>query len=333
MSVLRSEIELHGSAVMPDDDATNNIGGAISTSKKVSFSDMSAAGNVQAVSSAAGDTTQTVTAYGKNAAGEDINEVKTLNGTTVVPMTVNTTWERLLKAIKSATTTGDVALEAVTAERSNTAQGGAAKTASVDAYITLDAGASAVDDYYKGMVLRLTGGTGSGQIREVLYYDGTTKRAYVKDWGTLPDGTTTFKISNGMVFDKSPAEITEVRKLFYNAAAPPAGTRKYYEKVFFKNNHGTLSLTNAVIKEAADPSAKIAFALETSLNGTDTNGAGNNRQVAPGGYTFDSGDENVANSQNHTAGSGQGVWIELSLAAGDAATKTSYTPSEEGNSV
>lgn len=332
MSVAISDLKIYGSATMPDDDTTTQIGGAIDTQKKIELNDISASGNIQIVSSAAGDTTQTVATTGRDATGVQISETKTLNGTTVVPMTAQTTWERLLKAVKSATTTGDVAVEAVTADRSNTAQGGGTD-AQGNPYIDLDAGASGSDDAYNGKVIRLTGGTGVAQIRQIVDYVGSSKRAYVnRTWTTAPDATSTFKVSPGMVFDKSPAEVLQVRRPFYNAAAPATGTRKYYEKLFFKNTHATLALTSAVIKEASDPSGKIAFMLPATLDDTGNNGAGNNRQVAPSG-TFNSSDKNVANSQNHTAGAAQGTWIELSLAAGDAATKTTYTLREEGTST
>ena len=71
------------------------------------------------------------------------------------------TIDRLMKAIKSATTAGDVAVMASTAERTGTAQAGSLDT------ITLDVGASAVDDFFVGMVIRITSGTGSDQLRMI----------------------------------------------------------------------------------------------------------------------------------------------------------------------
>lgn len=330
MPVRMQDIEIYGSAVMPDSDATQNIGGAVDTSKRIGFKDLSASGNIQVVSDAAGDTTQTVTVSALNAAGVTISETKTLNGTTVVPMTTNTTWKDLLKAVKSATCAGTVAVEAVTAERSNTAQGGSASS------ITLDAGASASDDAYNSMVVRITGGTGAGQIRRIYDYVGSTKVATVaRDWATPPDNTSVFKISCGMVFEKSPHEVMEVRRLFYAAEADAAGgsSRAYYDKFFLYNLHGSLSLTNAQVQELTDALGVFDFALEASLSGTDTNGAGNNRQVAPGGYTFNSSSKNVANSQNHTAGAGQGVWAKLTLAAGTAANDVEWSIRETGSTA
>jgi hypothetical protein len=324
MSVAQNELKFYGSANMQDTDSGTQ-GGAISTAKKIEFKDISPSGNIQIVSSSASDTTQTVTAYGKDASGVAINEGKTLNGQTPVAMTAQTTWERLLKAIKSATCAGDVAVEAVTAEVSNTAQAGAADS------ITLHSGASGTDNYYRGMVIRLTGGQGSGQIRQIIDYNGTTKIAKVNyNFSTLPNATTTFRICEGMVFDKSPAEITEVRVPFYDAAAPASGTTDYYEKIFCKNTNGTTSLTSAVIKEASDPSGKIGFGLAATLDDTASVA---NRLTAPGGISFDSADKNVANSQNLTPGSAQGIWLKLSLASTDVATKTTYTPRVQGNTI
>ncbi len=326
MSIIPADMKLYGSATMPDDDTTLNIGGAIDAAKKVEFKDINPTGNLQIVSSAA-DITQTVTISGRDAGGAIISEVKTLNGTTPVAMTTNTSWERILKAVKSATTTGDVAIEAVTAERTGTAQAGGANT------ITLDAAANATDDFYKGHVIRLTAGTGINQIREIIGYVGATKVATVAfNWGTNPDATSVFRISQGCVFDKSPNEITQIRRPFYNAVAPTSGTRKYYDKLFFKNTHGTLSLTTAQVVEQADPTAKIAFGLAASKGDTGGNGAGNSRQVAPSAITFDSATKAVP-TNTLAAGETIGVWVELSLAAGDSPQDNTYTTRLTGNTT
>lgn len=75
--------------------------------------------------------------------------------------------------------------------RADTAQAGAATT------ITLDAAASATNDFYKGMYVITTGGTGPGQIRQITGYVGATKVATVAAWGTNPDVTTTFNLVAG----------------------------------------------------------------------------------------------------------------------------------------
>jgi hypothetical protein len=118
----------------------------------------------------------------------------------------------------------------------------------------------------------------------------------------------------------------EIRRPFYNAAAEASGgaERDYYEKIFMANTHGSLTLTAATIEEFADPSGNVDFDLESSLDGSDNNGAGN-RQTQTGGYSFDSTEKDVANSQNLTAGSAQGVWLRLKLPAGEASDNTTFT--------
>jgi len=342
MSVLPSDIVVYGSANMQEAD-TGTQGGAISTSKRVVFDDISPTGTLQVVSSAAGDTDngtsqREVTVTGRNAAGEIITEVIGLDATTgLTPVAGLSSFERLLKAVKggSLTYAGDVALEESTAETTGTAQSGAAATTSVMAKITLAAAESSTDDAFNNMVLRITGGTGSGQIRRIVDYTGATKEAFVdRDWGVVPDATSVYRVSQGMVFEKSigGAEITEVRRIFYNISADVAGgaARDFYEKIFFKNTHATLSLTAATIAEQADPSGKVTFGLASTLDDTGTS---TNRVTAPASIVFDSTTKNVANSQNHTAGAAQGVWLKLTLAAGDAAQKTSYTLRESGTTV
>jgi hypothetical protein len=327
MPVIQSDIILYGSASMPDTDTPTDIGGAIALTKKMGFADLSTPSLVEIVSSQAADITQTITISYRTTAGVLSTEVKTLSGLT--PVAYVATMERLLKAIKNATTAGDAAIMTSTAERTGTAQAGAANT------ITLDAGASAVDDFYTSMVIRLTSGTGANQILSIIKYVGSTKVATVsRAWTVNPDATSVFRVARGMLFDKSPSEIFEVRRFFFDASAnPPAGaTKTYYDKGFFKNTHGTLALTSAVIAEVSDP-ATIAFSLETSLDGTDTNGGGNNRQVAPSGHTFTSATKNVANSQNHTAGAAQGCWAELTLVGGAAALNVVYQIKEQGNTT
>lgn len=328
MPILVSDLRWYGSASMPDSDTPTAIGGAMDASKVFEFVDLNADGTVQAVSSAVGDTTQTVTVHYRNAAGTLTSEVKTLTGQT--PVAFIATMRTLMKALKSATCAGDVAVEASTAERTGTAQGAGGETNTIQ----LDASASGTDGYYNGMAIRITGGAGINQIARIISYKGSTKTAWVsKVWGTAVDATSVFRISRGMVFEKSPTETMEVRRIFYDAAAddPLGSTRNYYEKVFIKNTHGTLTLSAAQVIESSDPSGKVTFGVAATLDDTGTNGVGNNRQVAPSGITFDSATKNMTGSALG-AGLAQGVWLKLTLAPGDLATKTTYVPQASGSS-
>lgn len=326
MPIALHEIRLYGSAVMPDDDSVTAIGGAIDTSKRVEFTDVS--GTVQAVSSAAGDTTQSITVTYRDSAGNKLTESQTLSGQTPVAFTAN--MERLLKALKSATTAGDVAVEATTAERTGTAQGGDSTS------ITLDAGASSTDQAYLGMIVRLTSGTGAGQIRQIIDYNGTTKVAKVDHpWTTSPDSTTAFRLARGFYFEKAPNEVMEVRRVFFDAAAdaPDGAAREFHDKVFFLNTNASLALTSSVVSEVSDPLNVFSFGLAATLDDNGTNGTGNNRLVAPSGVTFNSSPKSVPNGGSLSPGSAIGVWLKLSLAAGAAAAKTTYQIKIQGNTV
>lgn len=99
---------------------------------------------------------------------------------------------------------GDVVAE--TATETGTAQAGATTT------ITLAASSNATTDYYAGWWIRLTGGTGSGQVRRIKSYNGTTKVATIYttadqsgilnnptpveglDFATAPDNTSTYSL-------------------------------------------------------------------------------------------------------------------------------------------
>lgn len=73
--------------------------------------------------------------------------------------------------------------------RSGTAVAGAGSS------ITLDAGASAVNDIYVGLVVVIVSGTGAGQARVINDYDGGTQVASVENpWATNPDNTSVFRL-------------------------------------------------------------------------------------------------------------------------------------------
>jgi hypothetical protein len=75
------------------------------------------------------------------------------------------------------------------ADVTGTAQGGSATS------ITLNAGASATDDIYKGMVIEITAGAGSPARQCITAYNGTTKVATVTPGYTAnPTGASTFAI-------------------------------------------------------------------------------------------------------------------------------------------
>lgn len=89
-------------------------------------------------------------------------------------------------AIDRATFAAETGLQSI---RANTAQAGASNS------LTLDAGASAVTDFYINGTVYITGNTGAGQARVITAYNGSTKVATVNaNWGTNPDSSSTFAI-------------------------------------------------------------------------------------------------------------------------------------------
>jgi hypothetical protein len=326
MPLTLTDIKLYGSASMPDDATPTNIGGALSTSKKVSFADIN--GSAQLVSSSGSDITQAVTLSFRLTSGVLTTEAKTLGGTT--PVLYLASIERLLKGVKGATTNGAVAVEHQTAVRQNTAQGGSINT------IQFDVGASAVNGFYNGMIVRLISGPGAEQINEVIDYDGTSKTATMRDYwhGTLPTNATVFRVAAGFFFDKLPNEVTEVRRIHFDASAQPLGQGaiNYYDKVFFVNSSNTNALLNAQVIESLNPSARESFGVEAIVNGTNSNGVGNNRNVAPSGIVFATTPTTVPGS-NLNAGSSIGVWMRLALLEADAPQKTSTTMQLSGSTV
>jgi hypothetical protein len=251
LPIVAANIIAFGSASMPDDDTPTGIGGAIDLTTRVVFTDISATDTVEMLSDNGADTSQTVTIFGRNAAGEIISELETLDGAN--EQTTTATFERILKIVMSATAAGTVTIRKQT------------------------------DDV---------------------------------EIAVLEPG------------------VTQIRRPFYDASAEASGgaERDYYEKIFFWNDHATLSLTAAILKEQADPSSNIDFDIEASLDGTDDNGAGN-RQTHDGGYTFDSNDKNVVNSQNLTAQTAQGCWLRLKLPAGEASANDTITMRVTGNTT
>jgi len=109
MSVVDTDLVEYGSANMQETDSGAQ-GGAIDLTTKIvptSSTLMNTLNDtVDVVSTDAGDTTQTVTITGRNAAGSIITEALALNGITLV--SGGTTFERLLKIVVSGAHAGTI---------------------------------------------------------------------------------------------------------------------------------------------------------------------------------------------------------------------------------
>ena len=71
---------------------------------------------------------------------------------------------------------------------------GTAQAGSTSTTINLAATASATDDIYNSMTVYISSGTGSGQIKVITDYVGSTKVATVSAWTTTPDATSVYEI-------------------------------------------------------------------------------------------------------------------------------------------
>ena len=107
MPVIASDIVFYGSQVMPEDEVTLDIGGAIDLTTVVTFTDIGVtASRIEVLSDSVGDTTVQLTAIGRTQGGSIITETFTLDGTNVVAF--NLTYERILKFTLDIAAAGNV---------------------------------------------------------------------------------------------------------------------------------------------------------------------------------------------------------------------------------
>ena len=99
-------------------------------------------------------------------------------------------------------------------------------TAGAGSTITLAATAVATNDYYLGMYVNITGGTGANQARRITGYVGATLVATVDSaWGTNPDNTSTYTISDdvrslGRAFNSMNAPLVTWLDVYSNNTPP-----------------------------------------------------------------------------------------------------------------
>ncbi len=371
MSVTPNNIVVYGSANMPEADSVT-VGGGVDFTKRVAFYDISPNGTVDWVSSSSSDTAVKAQVTGRDGSGIiQTPAAITLAGQSVVAG--SQTFERIGAAVitggsiaglsnpTGTAAAGDVAAMAhacvipsstVTTDTTyHTAQTGSANTSgTTPPLFKLQAGDGA--SVAAGMLIWTRGGAGPNQLRMIVATSGygTDVVAVNRDWGTVPDNTTTYKIVQGILFDISPNAVTAVTRCFWTAAADvPAGSGRYfYEKVFVVNNNTATALTGAQIEIASEaptlPSgALLDIGLCTSLNDTNTT---NPRQQSSGflptgvsSFTTQPAFVNVPGAGNlpsgtvpNTAGA-QGVWMRLTLPAGTAAYKGSATLRTQGTTT
>lgn len=114
-----------------------------------------------------------------------ITAIDSTNGTVTLNLNVDTSVVYYLVKTNALPSIG------YTTQQNKATQGGSTSTT-----IKLAADASAVDNYYKDLILTIVSGTGSGQSRTISGYVGSTKIATISSaWATIPDATSVYSVS------------------------------------------------------------------------------------------------------------------------------------------
>jgi hypothetical protein len=151
--------------------------------------------------------------------------------------------------------------------RSNTAQAGAATT------ITLDASASAVDDFYNNTIIVVTGGTGAGQSRIISDYVGATKVATVPTWATNPSSDSTFVIIPFGAVTASAPTADEVANAVWDEATAGHTTSGTFGEQLKTDVDAVLAKTAQLTFTAANQvDANVQYVNDVQVTGAGTSG-------------------------------------------------------------
>lgn len=161
-------------------------------------------------------------------------------------------------ALRASYTTAGTFGQSSQVIRTGTAQAGASTT------ITLDASASATNDFYANARIDLIGGTGAGQTRLISSYVGSSKVATVNSaWATNPASDTVFVISGSGV-NSAVTGLTAADVWTY-------ATRSLTDKAGFSltqtfpTNFSSLAITGGGAVTAGTVSDKTGYSLSQSF--------------------------------------------------------------------
>ena len=202
----------------------------------------------------------------------------------VTPTTASKTGYRL-----SATGVDDIWDEAVSGHvtagstgaslyqvRSATAQAGASTT------ITLDASASAVNDFYNNQIIYIVSGTGAGQSRIISDYDGGTKVATVPTWGTNPSSDSVFVIAPfGSIPGASAPTAAEVADAVWDEAMADHRAEGSFGTMLQGFHSGTAQAgaSNTITLDSSGSSATTDFYKYAVVEIVSGTGIGQSRQI------------------------------------------------------
>lgn len=114
--------------------------------------------------------------------------------------------------------------------------------------------------------------------------------------------------------------------LFYDSVSTTS-ERKVTEKVFWKNEHGSLALTNAKVRivTGGDPAGVMKMAIEDAKGDSSTLGTRLADNTALGLSFVDDNVQQAVPSDQLGAGENIGVWLEMTLAANNAPIRNTVT--------
>ncbi len=119
-------------------------------------------------------------------------------------------------------------------------------------------------------------------------------------------------------------------EIFFYDSASESGSTIRYQKAFYLNNHGTLTLNNAQVQITADPEAVMDFALGTAKDDTETT---TDRTVAPSAVSAFNDTQKSVPGTTLEAASRIAVWIRMQLIADDTPKRNTFTLELTGTSV
>lgn len=169
----------------------------------------------------------------------------------------------------------------------------------------------------------------TGTTAKIFSGNGAVDRILQVELASAAIGTITVRKSvAGATYRTIPVGERGFMMAFRKTASDPSATQDYFVKFFWKNTNGSFALTTALVKQSADPDARITHTLAAAVNDSTTTA---NRRTAPAG-TFDDTDKAVPGT-DLAAGAAIGVWLKLSLPAADAVHRTTYTSQLAGNTA
>lgn len=134
--------------------------------------------------------------------------------------------------------------------------------------IVLENAASAVDGTYDPALVAITDGTGAGQVRGILQYDGATRTATVdRNWKTQPDNTSQYVIlgsAGGQHVNEGLAQGGTSNTITLNALASGVDDVYVNQEVFIRSGTGE---DQVGLVTAYNGTTKVATVFGPTLNG------------------------------------------------------------------